>query len=103
MTKERKQYLDGLWMNTDVGKWAIFLAEEKHKEAENVLEDIFKRGYYDSYNYLMEIEKESCQKIKNALSNIKEGKEYIQMLEKENYDLVGVMVAHEFSMLELFY
>lgn len=39
--------------------------------------------------------------MKEALSHT-EGKEYMLKLEEENANLLDVMVAHEFSMLELY-
>ena len=102
MDEARKKQLDNLWMKTDVGEWAIALSQGQDKKADEIINKIFKERP-DPYWFLMNEEKELCRKIKTELSSKDEGKEYIQMLEKENYDLVGVMVAHDFSMLDLFY
>lgn len=102
MTKERKEYLDSIWMNTDVGKWTIALAQGQDEKADEIKDKIFE-VCPSPIHALMDEEKEAYKKIKAELSSKDEGKEYIQMLEKENYDLVGVMIAYEFSMLDLYY
>lgn len=102
MTKERKKYLDSLWINTDVGKWAIALAKGQDEKTDEIMNKIFEM-HPRPYSFLMDEEKEVCKKIKAELSNKDEGKEYIQELEKESPELLDIMVAHEFSMLDLYY
>lgn len=41
-----------------------------------------------------------CKKLKEVFKDEEERKEYILKLEEENSDLVDIMVAHEFSMLD---
>lgn len=102
MDEKRKKQIDNLWMDTDVGKWALALANEQTNEADEILKNIFKTNP-SPYQYLMDEEKELCNKIVEELSSEEEGKEYIQELEKKTPKLVDVMVAHEFSMLDMFY
>lgn len=101
MEEKRKKEIDRMWMDTDVGKWAVALAQERREDAESILNKIFEI-HPAPYEYLMMQEKELYKKIKKTISH-EEGKEYILKLEKENSDLVDIMVAHEFSMLELYY
>ena len=103
MTDERKKYLDGVWLNTEVGRWAVFLAMGKNDDADKILDEIFDRGYIAPYEYIMNEEKKLCQKVKSELLSPEEGKEYVLELEKSNYDLVDIMVAHEFTLLDLYY
>lgn len=102
MDDKRKKQIDNLWMDTDVGKWAIALANGQNNDADEILKKIFKINP-SPYQYLMDEEKELCNKIVSELSSEEEGKEYIQELEKKTPKLVDVMVAHEFSMLDMFY
>lgn len=101
MDKKRKQEIDNLWMNTNVGKWAIALADGKKEEAEEILNKIFEINL-SPYQYLMDEEKEVCKKLKKMFKDAEEGKEYILKLEEENGNLVDIMVAHEFSMLDFY-
>ncbi len=103
MTEERKKYLDSLWMDTDVGKWAIFKSEEKQEEADKILERLSREGWFLPYERLMSEEKELSEKVKSELNSMAEGKEYVLELEKSDYDLVGIMVAHEFALLDMYY
>lgn len=102
MTKQRKKYLDDLWMNSEVGRWAIAEAEGNRAKADGILESLFKKGYLSPLEHLMEEEKALYQKVKKELKNVAEGKDYCMALEKANNALVGVMVAYDFSMLDLY-
>lgn len=103
MTEQRKQYLDSLWVNSEVGRWAIAEAEGNKAEADGILETLFKKGYMPPLEHLVEQEKALSQKVKKELKNTAEGKEYCIALEKTNNTLVEVMIAYGFSMLDLFY
>lgn len=103
MTEERKKYLDSLWLNTEVGRWTSYLADGKPDDADKVLEKAFDKGYITPYEFLMAEEKMLCEKVKSELISEAEGREYLLELEKSNYDLIDIMVAHEFSLLDLYY
>ena len=102
MIKERKEYLDSLWMNTDVGKWVTALSKGQDEKACEIMDKIFE-VHPHPIQALMDEEKEAYKKIKAELSSKDEGKDYIKTLEKENSDLLDIMIAYEFSMLNLFY
>ena len=125
MTKKRKQFLDDLWMNSEVGRWATAKAYENKEESDKILNEVFEKGYLKYrpvlvsleqllaetedeekdalIENLMQQEKMLSDKVKNELKNDDEAKAYCLALEEENYDLVGVMIAYEFSMLDLLY
>ena len=103
MTEQRKRYLDSLWMDSEVGRWSRAEAEGNQAEAEKNSEELFKKGYVSPMEHLMEQEKGLSQKVKKELKNTAEGKDYCMALEKANNALVGVMVAYDFSMLDLYY
>ena len=73
------------------------------EESDKILNEVFEKGYLAPLEYLMQQEKMLSDKVKNELKNDDEAKAYCLALEEENYDLVGVMIAYEFSMLDLLY
>ena len=101
MTNDRKKYLDNLWMNTDVGKWAIALADSRKEDADKIRDQLFQNGHYAPVEYLLDEEKRIGMALKEELQYKGEGREYIDMLEESHYNLVGIMVAYEFSLLDL--
>lgn len=103
MDKKRKEYIDSLWMDSKVGRWAKFLSEGNKDAANKITRKLFDEGHLDHNRYLIEEEKQLCQKVKFELRDAEEGKEYILELEKNNYNLVGVMVAYDFTLLDLYY
>lgn len=102
MTKKRKQQLDNLWMNTEVGKWAIALADGRKDEADKICDELFQNGHVAPVEYILDEEKKLSMILKEELLNKKEGREYMDALEKESYSLVDIMVAYEFSLLDLY-
>lgn len=100
MDKKRKYQLDSIWFGTKLGKWAIALSKNDKEKADLILEEIFKQTP-TPYNYLMEEEKKLTKALKNKLRDKKEGKEYLLQLEKDNSDLLDIMIAHDFSMLDI--
>lgn len=102
MTKQRKKYLDDLWLNSEVGCWARAEASEKKEDAQNILQTLFEKGHLNPLDYLMTQEKEMYQKVKSELTDPNEGKEYMLELERDSCDLLDIMVAYEFSMLDLY-
>ena len=101
MNAERKKEIDSMWINTDLGKWAVALSRNHDEDADKILRRLFEK-YPSPYEYLMTQEREIYKKMKKTLSRT-ERKEYILKLEKEDTDLLDIMVAHEFSMLGLYY
>lgn len=88
-------------MDTDVGKWAIAISKDRKEEADKIRKKLFTQGYLNPVNHLMSTEKALAEKVRAELKNPMEGKEYLSELEKNNYSLVDVMVAYEFSLLDL--
>mgnify|MGYP007097240063 CR=1 FL=1 len=103
MKKQRKQYLDDLWMNSEVGRWTKAVSVGDKKESDKILNELFKTGYLNPLEYLMEQEKELCREIRKELKDASEGRAYVLALEEKNCELVDVMVAYEFSILDLYY
>lgn len=114
MDKKRKAYLDSLWRGSAVGKWSSLLAQNNRKEADELMEKIFQSAFdangniirpdaVNPYNYLIDQEKQLCDVIKSELKNKKEGKDYVMALDIEDSDLMDIMVAYEFSILNLYY
>ena len=89
-------------MDTDVGKWAIAISKDQKEEADKIREKLFAQGHFAPVEYLMSMEKALAEKVRTELKDSMEGKEYLSELEKNNYSLVGVMVAYEFSLLDLY-
>lgn len=102
MTKERKRYLDDLWMNTDVGKWASAIADGRRNEANKICDGLFQSGYVIPVEHLLDEEKKVGIAVKRELKYKGEGREYMDSLEENNYNLVDIMVAYEFSLLDLY-
>ena len=102
MLKERKEYLDSLWMDTDVGKWVLALSKGQKEEADKIREELFDQGILDPIGYIMGEENALCDKVRAALQDPEEVNEFLDELEKCNYGLIDVMVAYEFSMLDLY-
>lgn len=100
MDKERKRQLDEIWLNTELGKWAIALSKDDKEKADSILEEIFNKTP-TPYNYLMEEEKKLTKELKNSLRYKKEGKEYLMQLENDNSELLDIMIAHDFLMLDI--
>lgn len=101
MTKDRKKHLDDLWMNTDVGKWASALADGRKEDADKICDELFQNGHFAPVEYLLDKEKKLGMAVKEELQYMGEGREYIDMIEKNNYNLVDIMIAYEFSLLNL--
>lgn len=66
MTEQRKQYLDSLWLHSEVGRWAIAEAEGNKAEAEEIFEKLFKKGYTSPLEHLINQEKTLSQKVKKS-------------------------------------
>ncbi len=103
MEKKRKKYLDSLWMDTDVGRWAQCKARGDESGADKIREELFSKGHLSPIDYLMNQERQAAKSIKQELKSIDEGKHYILEIEKSNPDLFYIMYAYEFSLLDLYY
>lgn len=101
MTKDRKKQLNDLWMNTDVGKWAIALADGRKDDADKICDELFQNGHVAPVEYLLDEEKKLGMALKEALKYKGEGREYMDVIEESHYSLVDIMVAYEFSLLDL--
>ena len=103
MTQERKKYLDGLWMNTEVGRWARCKARGDDSGADRIRETLFSQGYLSPMDYLINQEGKVFERIKQELKSVDEGKSYLLEIEKSDPNLLDVMVAYECSLLDLYY
>lgn len=92
MKKELKKRIDDVWLNTNFGQWCVAVAEERMQDAEIIRERIFNDGYF-SMEWL---ENELADKIAELIHDETEVDEYLELLEKENYDLVDVLIREEF-------
>lgn len=102
MNKKRKKYLDDLWIHTDMGKWLQCRAKEDDTGARRILEKLFDMGYIIPIDYIMEEGKRAYNAVKEALTDVNEGKEYILELEKRNPEWIEVMIAYEIPLMELY-
>ena len=101
MTNDRKKQLDDLWMNTDVGKWAIALADGRKEDADKICDELFRNGHVAPVEYLLDREKKLGKALKEELKYRGEGRKYMDAVEENNYNLIDIMVAYEFSLLDL--
>ena len=92
--------INKILFDSEVGKWALALSEGRKQEADKILEKIFEINPVP-YTYLMEQEKEVSNRIKKEFRTLRERKEYLEFLDKKYPDLMDIMVAHGFSILDM--
>lgn len=94
MNNELKQKIDAIWLYSDFGKWCKAIASNDSKTADSLCKQIFDSGYPE-----MEIlEDELANNIAKLMKSESDIDEYLQLVEKENSDLVSVLIK-----VELFY
>lgn len=91
MTKQKKEFIDGLWMNTDYGKWILISSEGKIEEANEMLRKIQSEFPWNAD----QVSKELSIKVAKEFDSVEEYDEYIKMLDEENYDLVDFMISND--------
>ena len=94
MNKELKQKIDNAWRPSDFGQWCEALARDDVSSANNIFERIFDSGYI----MMSLLEEELADQIAELMQSESDVDEYLMLLEKENSDLVGVLIR-----VELFY
>lgn len=90
MDKSRKEYIDSLWFHTKLYKWLTLMSSGNMEEAHNFLEDLFQKGYFEPAE---QIEEEGCDAILKEIGDFSEFEDYLKLLDKENYDLVDVIIT----------
>ena len=102
VNKEKKVFIDNLWMESDLGKWCLLMSEGKTEDADGIVRDIV--AFTGAKTYMGAVrmkEKEVSEKMIAAFKDLNEYKEYMLSIEAENADLVGVLIAYDiFSDLE---
>lgn len=91
MNEELKKKIDSVWLESDFGKWCEAVAKNEVQKANTISKQIFDSGYL-----MMEtLEDELADKLAEVISSEAEIDEYLHLLEKENSDLVGVIIRQE--------
>lgn len=103
MDKQRTRFLDSLWMNSDVGKWLELEASGNRESADRMLQNLFDAGHLNPLEYLLEQEKEITKRLKNEFRNLDEAREYLTDLDERKNEMVDVMVAYDFSLIDIYY
>lgn len=92
MDAKTKNQIDAIWKNTDLGKFAIASAEGNIEEANKILLQC-------QYPYSMDqLDMELSQKIASIVRTESEYDAYLRLLDEENPDLVGFMIADDLLM-----
>lgn len=91
MNEELKKKIDSVWLESDYGKWCEAIAKNEIQKADTIAKQIFDSGYP-----MIEIlEDELACKLVKLVNSEAEVDEYLHLLEKENSELVGVVIQHE--------
>lgn len=91
MNEGLKKKIDSVWLESDYGKWCEAIAKNEVQKADTISKQIFDSGYP-----MIEIlEDELAGKLAGLINSEAEIDEYLRLLEKENSDLVGVIIQHE--------
>lgn len=89
MDKNRKEYIDSLWMNTPYGRFVLAAAKGKNEEAKRIQDEIFKE-----YPFFVSTAGDIlAEELKKELKP-GEFEEYLKNLDKENYALAEYMINH---------
>lgn len=91
MTKQKKEFIDSLWMDTDYGQWVLLSSKGKTESANEMLIKIQSDFPWSAE----QIAKELSVRIAKELDSAEEFDEYLKMLDEENYDLVDFMISHD--------
>ena len=89
MNKERKQYIDSLWMDTPSGRFVIAAANGRNDEAKRIREEIFQSYPFFVSNAIDLINEE----LKKEL-NPGEIDEYLKALDREDEKLIDYIINH---------
>lgn len=88
--KDRKEYLDSLWIDTDVYKWLIFLSEGNHQKAMDYADKLqkdFEEKYGDNTvacgRYVFWKGREIAEKLAKELKTWNEYMEYMETFSED--------------------
>lgn len=91
MNKKRKEYIDSLWKNTELYEWILAVINEDETRAKEIKEALFNKGYFCM---IEQLDDEISETISKEIKNVEEFYEYLKLLDKENSEMVGVIVSH---------
>lgn len=91
MTNDKKKRIDSILMDSKYGKWLLLVSEGKVNEAKEYAESICKK-----YPYTLEnLEIQMSDKAKKEIKSWEELQEYLELLDKENQELVEQIIIHD--------
>lgn len=91
MDEGLKKKIDSVWLESDYGKLCEAIAKDEHQKANAISRQIFDAGYLT----IGLLENELVVKLAEFISSEEEIDEYLLLLEKENSDLVDVIIKYE--------
>ena len=91
MIKAKKELIDKLWMETEYGQWLLASASGNKEKADELIKAIKSKYPWD----INIVDKELCRKIAEHLESIEEYEDYLKLLDDENYELVGFIIAFD--------
>lgn len=91
MDEKRKQKIDSVWKDTDVGRWIILSADGKAKEADKMFNKVAEQRPW----CFEQSEKELCLSLSRELESVEEFDDYLKALDDESTALVGFIIAHD--------
>ena len=89
--KELKEKIDNAWLRSDYGEWCVAVANNDEKKANEIRERVFNSKYL----FLSTLEDELAYKLAELFDSEAEVEEYLRMLDRENPELVGVLIRTE--------
>lgn len=97
MTKELKEEIDAIWLESDYGMLLKAISNDDNEQSEKTWQKIFNNGYLT----IEMLENELSKKIINVLDTSSQVEEYLSLLEKEENDLLDVVIKYDlFSKVE---
>ena len=89
MDKAKKKQIDNIWLNSDLGKWAVYKSTDDTDMAKAIEKKIVDSGYYAGVAML---EAELGNQILSFITKAEEWDEYLHMLYEDDPVLVMFMV-----------
>lgn len=91
MNTELKQKIDQIWRESDFGIWCFAVAGGEMEKADMIRQKLFDEGYLS----MEMLENELAEKISKLVHTESEIDEYLHLLDRENSDLVNVLIHQE--------
>ena len=89
--KNKKNDINGLWMNTEYGQWVLLASKRKIQEANELLEKIKSKPPWN----IEQVSKELNVQIAKAFDSVDDFEDYLRLLEKDDDDLVDFIISHD--------